>query len=232
MDQSQILFDCDNIATEMLELTCAKMVHEIKNPLTLVASTLQLIELEFPDVKHNKHWGKLNSELHLINHLLNEFNVLTGVKRLHLESFDLGELVADVCDSFLSYCVSRQVQLDLEMPDDLFHIESDCIKLTEVFSNLIKNAVEACSTHGHVWVSITHDHSVARVVIEDNGCGMSAEQKRNIFKPFYTSKKTGTGLGLPIVISILEQLNGQIYIDSLVGTGSKFTVLLPLDQNY
>lgn len=219
----------NSIPKDMLELACAKIVHEVKNPLTLIHSTLQLIEIEMPEVTKNKHWSTLYEELGFINSLLSDFNTLSSCTRVQMQSIDLGELVADVCDHFYAMATQKNIKLTLDMPEDILNIQGDEIKLIEIFSNLIKNAMEAISDDGNIWITLHKRNEHAEVIIEDDGCGMSNEQLKNVFKPFVTYKPTGTGLGLPIVASIIEQLNGSIQVKSKVGVGTKFIVMLPLD---
>lgn len=211
-----------------LELACAKIVHEVKNPIAIISSTLQLIELQVPEVKKNKYWLKLYAELDLVSSILNDFNKLCKCNYHDFKDIDLGELILDVYDGFEPFALKNKVSLSMSLPEDLFPIVADEFKLIEAFTNLLKNAVEAVEYGGHVHISLMSDNKFVNVIIEDDGCGIETSKLDTIFQPFITYKENGTGLGLPIVKSIMEMHNGTIEVESTIDLGTKFTVSLPL----
>lgn len=211
-----------------LDLACAKISHEIKNPVAIIASTLQLIELQLPDVKNLKHWNKLYHELDFISALLNDFNELSHTQQYDLKEMDLGELISEVYERFEPYAIQNGVSMSMNLPRELFNISGDEIKLIEAFTNLLKNAVEAFKEKGHVHLAIYLIEEQVVVTIEDNGCGIESDRLSSIFHPFITFKENGTGLGLPIVASIIEGHGGVLSVESAINVGTKFTVTLPI----
>jgi two-component system sensor histidine kinase HydH len=101
-------------------------------------------------------------------------------------------------------------------------------QLLQIFVNLLTNAVQATPEGGLVHLSARADAGFLAVSVADTGCGIKAEIMANIFKPFYTTKHIGTGLGLSIVQRIVNAHGGRIEIGSEEGTGSTFTVFLPV----
>ncbi len=211
-----------------LELASAKIAHEIKNPIAIIASTLQLVELQLPEVKNLKHWNKLYCELDFISALLNDFNELSHTQNYDFKEMDLGELISEVYERFEPYAIKNGVSISMDLPHELFNIKGDELKLMEAILNLLKNAVESIQKDGQVHLSICTQGEQVIVAIEDNGCGIDAEKLGAIFHPFITFKENGTGLGLPIVASIIENHCGQLTVDSTVNVGTKFSVTLPL----
>lgn len=218
----------ENYKNSNIELACAKIAHEIKNPLSIMSSTLQLIEIQIPEVKSNKHWHKLYNEISFISTLLNDFNKLNSNNDYSFSDLDLGELISDVIDRFEPFAIKHNVTVDLALPEDIFNINGDDLKLIEAFTNLLKNAVEAISENGRVHIELRNTEGTVEIIIEDNGCGIEPENLAKIFNPFVSFKETGTGLGLPIVVSIIERHHGTIEIFSQKDVGTKFIVKLPL----
>lgn len=218
----------NNINNNSLELACAKISHEIKNPVAIIASTLQLIELQMPEIKSIKHWNKLYNELDFISALLNDFNELSHAKQYDFKEMDLGELLSEVYERFEPYAIKNGVSIGMDLPHELYNIYGDEIKLIEAFTNLLKNAVEAVLTEGHVHLTLYSRDEKVIVTIEDDGCGIEADRLSSIFHPFISFKENGTGLGLPIVASIIESHKGELTVESTVNVGTKFTVTLLL----
>lgn len=212
------------------QLACAKVAHEIKNPLAIMASTLQLIEMQFPEVKSNKHWHKLYNELDFVCALLNDFSKLNSDCDFSFNDLDLGELILEIVDRFEPFAIQNNVSLNLELPEEIFNIRADEVRLKEAFTNLLKNAVESIAGEGNVTVSIRGMVASVEIVVADNGCGIEPEHIATIFNPFVSFKESGTGLGLPIVVSIIECHNGTIEINSTKGSGTEFIIKLPLSN--
>jgi signal transduction histidine kinase len=124
----------------------------------------------------------------------------------------------------------RNITIKVEGQPDVPTIESDRGQLQQVFLNILNNAEAAVKDGGHidVGVRLTHDRRVA-VSIADDGVGIPPENLGRIFEPFFTTKEgSGTGLGLSITYGIVQKLGGEITVESEVGKGTRFTVLLPL----
>ena len=117
----------------------------------------------------------------------------------------------------------------MDMPDILM----DPDQMSQVFLNLINNAGDAIDRGGTITLTTRHDDEYVRVSVTDTGQGMTSEQMEKIFTPFYTSKEVGkgTGLGLSVSLSIVESMGGEIEVQSIPGTGSSFTVILPIKED-
>ncbi|GMQ57105.1 hypothetical protein AN1V17_15000 [Vallitalea sediminicola] len=207
----------------------AKIVHEIKNPISLIRSTLQLIEVQTPEVKSNTHWSSLYEELDYICLLLNDFNTLNYSFNIQKTCVDVSSLLDSVAKYFYSSAYNKNINLYMTKTKDLPVISGDKTRLKEAFMNLIKNAIEATDENGTVTVDVNYIDTYLLITVSDTGSGIRDDRVDEIFKPFVTYKENGTGLGLPIVKSIIEQHSGTIEVETKEGEGTSFIVSLPIN---
>jgi two-component system NtrC family sensor kinase len=111
-------------------------------------------------------------------------------------------------------------------------IQADAVQMSQVLVNLITNAVHALPTGGNVTITTKQNGQHISLIVKDTGTGMSAVIKKKIFEPFFTTKAIGqgTGLGLSVVLGIVESHHGSIHVNSAPGKGSKFEITLPVKQ--
>ena len=126
--------------------------------------------------------------------------------------------------------LSRPIKIDLEKDSKLPDVEHDSDQINQVLLNLLLNAVQAIDGAGSIRVEISTLKGDAAIVVIDTGRGIAPEHLPNIFRPFYTTKGYGTGLGLSLVRRIAEEHHGRIEVTSEVGKGTTFLVVLPLQQ--
>ena len=217
----------------------SKITHEIRNPLTLVYGTLQLIESKHPEVTHFEHWSDLHQDIDYMIHILDELSSFNNRNRLQLKTIDSGYFFKKTVLSFASSIIHQKIEFISCIQPDLPPIQCDEIKLKEVLLNLLFNSRDAlfealekntCFAP-FIRLSVSSDCDTLRIVIEDNGCGISKEHLDHIFEPFVTYKKHGTGLGLAIAAGIISSHNGTIHVSSVPDTGTTFTLTLPVKQN-
>ena len=151
--------------------------------------------------------------------------------QLSLATHDLGAIIERVSEDLRPE--ARQLNGDIVVSGDFGKIEADDVLLRQAFMNLLRNAIEACQGHGvspHVRVEGTVDPatSAVRVTVRDNGPGIPADAREKVFRPFFTTKKTGTGLGLALVQKIIVTHNGRISAAAWPGGGASFQVILPI----
>ena len=215
------------------------ITHEIRNPLTLVYSTLQLIESKHPEVTQFQYWSDLHHDIDYTIHLLEELSSFNNSSRLHLKPIDSGYFFKKLSLSFAASILNQKIEFISKIDPFLPLITCDEIKLKEVLINLLFNARdavnEACETgictKPFIRLSVSSTANTLQVIIEDNGCGIPNERLSTLFEPFVTYKKHGTGLGLAITKGIIESHNGSIYVSSVPGTGTTFTLTLPVKQD-
>lgn len=128
---------------------------------------------------------------------------------------------------------SRGIKIIEKLDPRLPAIQADSVQISQVLVNLITNAIHALEDGGKITVATKHKDKQVSLIVSDTGSGMTTEVKRKIFEPFFTTKPVGqgTGLGLSVVLGIIEDHVGRIMVNSVVGKGSKFEIILPLKQN-
>jgi len=218
----------------------AGVAHEVNNPLAIInekaglAKDILSLSDDFP--KKEKIEGLVESILSSVERCSTITHRLLGfAKRIdtRTETIDLELLINEVL-SFMEKEVSyRNISVKTNVADSIPSIMSDRGQLQQVFLNIINNAIEELEHGGDITISIeSKDDGMVAVTISDNGGGIAKENLKQIFDPFYTTKKEyGTGLGLSITFGIVEKLGGKISVKSEIGKGTSFTVALPVGQS-
>ena len=126
--------------------------------------------------------------------------------------------------------LSKPIHIELEKNPALPEVEHDSAQIHQVLLNLLLNSIQAIDGRGTITVEIGSEDGFAEITVSDTGRGIPLEHLPNIFRPFYTTKGNGTGLGLSLARRIVEEHNGSIHVTSEVGHGTKFVVMLPLHR--
>lgn len=216
----------DTTTTDSLELS--KMFHEIKNPLTLINSSLQLIESDHPEVKTFRFWNQTMDDIQNLRKLIDELSDFQKGNVLKTSKINLFDFTEDLLESTAGFLLTTGTPLTLECDIDDLDFTADDVKLRQAIVNLIKNAAESSPEGNSITLRISAAETVLYISVEDQGCGISEEQQAHLFEPFHTTKSYGTGLGLPIVKKIIEAHHGAISIQSREGAGTSVTLRLPL----
>lgn len=203
--------------------------HELRNPLTSLYSTIQLIECLHPEVKNFKYWSNIGSDITYINDLLNEFSQYSKAEQLKKSSFSLAALVEQVSLSFATTIANSKIQYTSKIHPSLGQMTGDKTKLQEVLWNLLRNAYEAAYPDKCIYLEAFLENNQAAILVRDTGCGIPSSNLQTIFEPFITYKENGTGLGLSLCKQIVLAHGGTISVESTLGKGSTFTVYLPIN---
>lgn len=205
-----------------------KFVHELRNPLTTLYSTVQFIEFQHPEVKNFKYWSNLTHDITYMDQLIDQLSDFSKSETLEKSSFSLLELLEHICLSFAATIVNSDVTFTSKIDSSIHQIIGDKIKLQEVFLNLLKNAYEAALPNKTICLEAFLENNIVVVQIQDTGCGIPAELLPTIFEPYVTYKEHGTGLGLAICNQVIKAHGGSIAVNSSLGDGTTFSVSLPL----
>lgn len=211
---------------EDIEFMLSKFSHEIRNPLTTLYSTLQLIEMRHPEVKDFKHWSSLNYDIEYINQLLDELSNFAKSEKLNLTNIEMRPFLEHLSLSFAASIAQSEIEYTSEIDPYIPKITVDKTKLQEVFLNLLKNAYDASLPNGKIFLAARMVDKTLIIKVQDTGCGITKEQLPTIFQPFVTYKKNGTGLGLAICEHIIKAHGGTISVESEPGVGTTFTITL------
>lgn len=207
-----------------------QVAHEIKNPLTPMKLNVQMFERKMnqddPDfhVKMKKFTSSLIEQIDTLAHIASAFSDFARMPSSHKQELNLAEIVENTV-SFFDPLSGINAQLD----SDCF-IYADHNQIVRVLNNLLNNAIEAVSDGVTPQVSVSLEKSGNKTLLQvtDNGAGIPLEQQEKIFEPNFTTKTSGTGLGLAMVKRIVDDLNGHIYFDSIPNNGTTFYISLPL----
>jgi len=214
-----------------------QVAHEIKNPLTPMKLNIQYLlhsydsEPEKREEKIRRISGVLIQQIDNLAHIANTFSQFARDSDLQLKDINLNELITGVYNLFKTEAYEKGVDLNLTMPIEPIDLVTDSNNLLRVINNLIKNALQALEhqTGGKIDISVDSKDSHITILIKDNGPGISDEIKSMIFEPHFTTKSSGSGLGLAMCKRLIEQLGGQIDFQSNLNQGCTFVVKLPIN---
>jgi two-component system NtrC family sensor kinase len=214
----------------------AGVAHEINNPMAIINEKAGLMKdmIGFSeDFPHSERMlGLIESILESVDRCSRVTHRLLGFARrieIRKEQIDLKKLLEEVVGFQRTEMTHRNIEINFDIEDNLPQIESERGQLQQVFLNIISNAIAAIGDGGRIDISGAGraDGSVV-IAITDNGVGISEENLKHIFEPFFSTKgKFGTGLGLSITRNTVEKLGGEIHVDSIPGKSTRFTVTLP-----
>jgi signal transduction histidine kinase len=214
----------------------ANVVHELRTPLTIIKGNLDNIDKGFAGEVQPKQkeilgdvFRVINRVTRLVNDLLDLSKIESGKMELSKENLDIVELALEIIKTFEILANAKNISLIKDFPGKAVIINADRDKLTQVFINLIGNAIKF-TDKGSVAVKITDMQGEVGVEIQDTGHGIPKDQLDKIFDKFVrvvAEKKEGTGLGLPIARDIVVLHKGRIRMESEVGKGSRFIFIIP-----
>lgn len=210
------------------EFMLSKVSHEIRNPVTLINSFLQMMAAKYPQVEQFDYWDDIQENMEFLIDLLNEVSKYNNAFRLNKERIDMNTYLESIVQSMRPTLTYLNITLNYEAVSTLPAMEVDKVKLREAILNLVRNASEAISSEGTISIHAQTQNGHLLLAITDTGCGIPEEYLPTLFDPFVTHKKEGTGLGLPIAKQIVESHGGSISVTSAPGQGSSFQISLPL----
>ncbi len=209
-------------------LLSAGVAHEINTPLTGISSYVQMLQKKLTDAHYVQILQKIEAQTERVNRIIK--NLLNFARNPADESFqrvDLKDSLEEII-SLIDYRLkSLNIQLELKLNPVVIYAQRE--RLQQVFINIILNALDAMPGGGRLIIETNQKDDLALVKITDTGTGIKPEHLSRIFDPFFTTKGLGkgTGLGLSISFAIVKEHEGQILVDSAVGKGTTFTILLP-----
>jgi signal transduction histidine kinase len=207
------------------------LAHEIRNPLAGIAGVIEIVGRDLPVTSPARAVVKdVRLEIAQINHILTDLLQTARPHPPEVRPSDLNSTVEHAAMLVRQQVLSRPIKIDLQKDPNLPTVEHDSGQIHQVLLNLLLNAVQAIEGAGAIRVEISLLKGDAAITVVDTGRGIAPEHLANIFSPFYTTKGNGTGLGLSMARRIAEEHHGRIEVTSEVGKGTKFLVVLPLQQ--
>jgi signal transduction histidine kinase len=216
---------------EEYKLNICKFSHELRNPITLINSSLQLIESQHPEVKGFKFWNETMSDVRYVGSLLDELSNYTKSNTMNFSEYSISDLLNSICCAVCNDIALSNGIFTLNYSQALPNMIGDSLKIREVLMNLLKNAKDSLSSdNGSIYLNAyCLDNDTLQIEIGDNGCGIPIEHQETIFEPFVTFKENGTGLGLSLAKKIIEAHHGTIKLESQINKGTTFYIVLPIN---
>lgn len=211
------------------------IAHEIRTPVTLIIGPLEnLMKKGEPSADLKVIDRNAHRLLELVNQLLDFRKVEQKEMPMRFGVHNICQLMHNVCERFAPTFAQNGRQFTVDYPDEHFTAIVDAEAVTKVVSNLLTNANKYTKSRVSVRCYEEPGGNSFRIEVEDDGVGIAPEDRERIFRPFYQAadNKPGTGIGLSIVSNIVSQHGGTITVESEVGQGSKFVVVLPVKQAY
>ena len=229
MEKAEKILSLNKVLNELqhekeLKNSLFKITHEIKNPIAVCKGYVDMFDKK--DINKCERYNEIiKNELNRTLIIMDDFMNYTKIK-VKLDIIDINMLLSEVLESFSLIFKINNVDLINKVTDDEIYINGDYDRLKQVFINLIKNGIESFDgKNGKLEIKSKENNKEVIISIIDNGCGMDEEVFKNINKMFYTTKKNGKGIGLPLSNEIIKLHNGRINLYSKKGEGTTVEIV-------
>lgn len=210
------------------------LAHEIRNPLSTIHMNLELLfeemeESEDPAAHRMQRKLKtIQDQCENLEEILEGFLQFARAGELHLEEVNLANVVTEFLDEYKPEADEHKIDVRPHLQSDLPVVSLDIRLIKQVLRNLVQNAQQAMPQGGSLELQTSRRGDQIVLEIIDTGCGMTPQALEKMFQVFFSTKPTGSGLGLPTVRKIVEAHHGTIGCESAVNRGSKFTLTFPI----
>ena len=223
----------------------AGMAHEIRNPLSAIKTFVQLLPRKVNNPGFLEKFNRtVPRETERINVLVEELLELSRIPKYVFATIDINGLLRQSIDTIDEDLQRSNIECYLDLQENLPQVQADSNQLTKAFINLTRNAIHAMPTGGRLSIktffvnsadegrlAIASTNGNVLIIFQDTGQGITPKDLQQIFNPFFTTRDSGTGLGLPITHKVITEHHGQIDVESMKGKGTRFTIQLPIDDN-
>jgi two-component system, NtrC family, sensor histidine kinase HydH len=228
--ESQRRQDQEHLA--VLGEAAATVAHELKNPvITIGANILRMQKKAEPGDPTYDRLGLIYQECLRVEMLLKDMVNFARPIDLSYEPTDVNALVRKVIEMVIPQAEKKQVELSANLDGNLPVVLTDKTRMTQVFYNLIMNAVQASMPEQYVLICTEKKKNQISVEFADTGSGIPPDLQAKIFDPFFSTKKEGSGMGLAISKRIVELHQGKLFCRSNPSQGAVFTIFLPIKKN-
>ncbi|HWR11425.1 MAG TPA: ATP-binding protein [Rectinemataceae bacterium] len=218
-----------------LTTLAAGVAHEINNPLGSISIRIQLLEkllkAENTDkAAMNKHLNVVKEEMERLKQIVVDFLFAVRPMDIQLLSENPAQIVEEIAELIQPEADRKGIDVKMTLGADLPRVLMDKRHIKQALLNLIQNAMAAMPDGGDLGIAVEASNDELMISVSDTGTGIPEDMLTKIFEPYFTTKKSGTGLGLTITFKIIKEHSGDISLESKEGVGSTFTIHLPIPQ--
>ncbi|WP_238650904.1 two-component system sensor histidine kinase NtrB [Paenibacillus piscarius] len=229
-EEEKLRSELDNV--ERLSLVgqmAAGITHEIRNPMAVVRGFLQLMREKSPEDLHS-YYHIVMEELDRANSIINDFLSLAQTRESDKEPVELHLVIEELVPLIWADANLRGQSIELKLGTSMPLLQLNVREIKQLILNLARNAMEAMDAKGVLTLETRELEDTVQLIIRDTGSGIPQSQLQQLFSPFFTTKNHGTGLGLPLCLSIAERHSGTIRVESEVGAGTAMIVVFPVEE--
>jgi signal transduction histidine kinase len=213
----------------------AGIAHELKNPLVSIGGFARRLENKLPVGSMEREYADtIVNEVQRLEKMLTEILSYTRKTTICYAHCNINDIIEDSLNIFAPILEENRIKVTRHYPLNIISFLGDCLQMKQVFLNLFSNAQEAMKNGGELEITVSatklNGKKAVSVKIADSGGGIKPEGIHKIFNPFYTTKETGTGLGLPIANRIVTNHGGKIRVNNHPGVGVEFNIIIPLND--
>lgn len=201
----------------------ASITHEIRNPMAVIRGFVQLLNERSSDDQQS-YFRIVLEELDRVNAIINDFLSLAQNRIVPKEPSMLHEIINELLPLIWADANMRGQSIDLRLSEHMDSLEMNSKEIKQLILNLARNGMEAMNDKGVLRIETINFKDTVQLRVIDTGAGIPQDKLVHLFEPFYTTKTNGTGLGLPLCLSIVEGHNGKIHVESTVDVGTTFII--------
>jgi two-component system NtrC family sensor kinase len=207
----------------------ARLAHEIRNPITGIANAIEIIVEDTENDLHKPILEEIRRQAKRVNEAISKLLKYSGNEELLLEPHDINESVRSIVFFLKNQAGTNRFKFLMDLQTGIPMFKFDKEKIENAVMNLGLNAIQSIEGKGNVTFKTVFimNSNIVEISVEDNGLGIPKDKLNDIFKPFYTTKTEGTGLGLVIIKDTVEKHNGRIEVDSEIDSGTRIRIFLP-----
>lgn len=206
----------------------SSIIHDIGNPLAGLSNLLELYKSATTSEEEKREiLGLIEEEINELNQIVLEFLNFAKSEDHEDINVDVCQIVTEAVSILRAEMINRDVKIHLNFEKDTMYASIDRRNFKQAMINIIKNSVQAIQDSGHIFIDIKETDDKIRIVIRDTGIGIKDDELKNIFEPFYTTKKDGTGLGLSTAYKSIRDNDGRLEVLSKYKEGTEFIITIP-----
>ncbi|MGG4154469.1 ATP-binding protein [Peribacillus muralis] len=206
----------------------ASISHEVRNPLTVTRGYIQMLSEDVSPQTKVKYATIALQELDRATDVINDYLTFASICPENRERLRISAEIKEVVNSIKPLASKNGIELKVSIfADEAYYIVGESKKFQQSLFNIIKNGIESMS-EGVLSLHVFHVAATIQIKIQDQGIGMSQEQIDRLGEPYFTTKNTGTGLGMMVTYSVIKSMDGMIYVSSEQGKGTCFSLNLPI----